>query len=171
MDDKVSGFKSQLYERKKADGTMEYVYAFAGTDGFSKADWKNNYEQVLGESSQYKIAMHNAAEIRKKLSKEQELTFVGHSLGGGLAAASAYETAGRAITFNAAGVSELTTHKSTLANIDAYITVGDELNAFQVFMPFMNVADGKKHWRYGRLLFGHSIENFISPPLIISNKK
>lgn len=86
-------------------------------------------------------------------------------------ASSAYETAGRAITFNAAGVSELTTHKSTLANIDAYITIGDELNAFQVFMPFMNVADGKKHWRYGRLLFGHSIENFISPPLILSNKK
>ena len=133
--DKGSGFKSNLYERT-IDGKTEYVYATAGTDGFSKKDWKNNVQQIMGESKQYKISMYNAEKISDALFNS-ELTFVGHSLGGGLAAANAAKTADKkrlAMTFNAAWVSPCTVHPKIMngAKIDAYVNINDELNFFQM---------------------------------------
>ena len=158
-----SGFKSQLFERT-VNGVTEYTYAFAGTDFTSLDDWENNIVQLIGMSEQYSIAMNNAEVLVRKL-KNQELTFVGHSLGGGLAAASAYATNGRAMTFNAAGVSLLTINKTSRARIDAYITINDELHYFQSTMR-LPTADGTKHWRIGiSNLLGHSIENFYKPNL------
>lgn len=75
-------------------------------------DWENNYQQIFGQSQQYATAIENAALLKQQLS--EELTFVGHSLGGGLAAASAYATGGHAITFNAAGVTSATIDTSAL---------------------------------------------------------
>lgn len=158
-----SGFKSMLFERT-VDGVTEYAYAFAGTDFTSLKDWKNNVSQVLGLSEQYSLAIQNARELTNELTNV-ELTFVGHSLGGGLAAASAYATEGRAMTFNAAGVSPLTVNKTSRARIDAYITINDELHHFQRRMK-LPTADGTKHWRIGiSNLLGHSIENFYKPNL------
>ena len=158
-----SGFKSQLFERT-VNGVTEYTYAFAGTDFTSLDDWENNIVQLIGMSEQYSIAMNNAEVLVRKL-KNQELTFVGHSLGGGLAAASAYATNGRAMTFNAAGVSLLTINKTSRARIDAYITINDELHYVQSTMR-LPTADGTKHWRIGiSNLLGHSIENFYKPNL------
>ncbi len=163
MDHSRSGFKSQLFERT-IDGVTEYTYAFAGTDLTSIKDWGNNIVQLIGMSKQYSIAMNNAEVLVREL-KNQELTFVGHSLGGGLAAASAYAIEGRAMTFNAAGVSPLTINKTSRARIDAYITINDELHLFQSTMR-LHTADGTKHWRIGiSNLLGHSIENFYKPNL------
>ena len=164
MDHSGSGFKSQLFERT-IDGVTEYTYAFAGTDFTSLDDWGNNISQLLGSSEQYSIAMNNAKVLVREL-KNQELTFVGHSLGGGLAAASAYATNGRAMTFNAAGVSPLTVNKTSKARIDAYITRRDELHYFQSTMK-LPTADGTKHWRNSASnVLGHSIENFYKPNLL-----
>lgn len=160
-----SGFKSNLYERT-IDGKTEYVYATAGTDGFSKKDWKNNVQQIMGESKQYKISMYNAEKISDALFNS-ELTFVGHSLGGGLAAANAAKTADKkrqAMTFNAAWVSPCTVHPKIMngAKIDAYVNINDELNFFQM-LGLKAISNGNLHLRFTKCsLFGHSIENFYS---------
>ena len=154
-----SGFKSQLYERT-IDGVTEYCYVTAGTDFTSKEDWKNNFGQIVGASEQYSISMNNADIISKALNGK-ELTFAGHSLGGGLAAANAYSTGKNAITFNAAWVSPLTIgyFKRNDANIDAFVNFFDELKMFQG--SFGMYANGNMHIQFNRSsLMGHSIDNF-----------
>ncbi len=129
-----TGFKSKLYERTKDDGTVEYTYATAGTDGLSKKDWKNNKDQLKGESEQYDQSIANAKDISDKLG-DSELTFTGHSLGGGLASANALATGKNALTFNAAGLSKETIEKHKLKE-----TVGQSINAFVVKGEALSVA-------------------------------
>ncbi|WP_304217726.1 RHS repeat-associated core domain-containing protein [Phocaeicola plebeius] len=159
-----SGFKSMLFERT-VNGKTEYTYALAGTDKFSKADWKNNIQQVVGRSEQYKMALENAQALVLGLNGA-ELTFTGHSLGGGMAAACAYSEGGRALTFNPAGVSPFTIQPNGKANIDTYITYRDELNMLQSSFRLLPNADGKVHIRLGDAKWmGHSIENFYEPSI------
>lgn len=77
-----------------------------------------------------------------------EITFVGHSLGGGLASANALRTGKDAITFNAAGLSKSTRHKLNLsggtARIDAYVVSGEALDYYQRGIGLS--ADGKIHY-------------------------
>jgi RHS repeat-associated protein len=159
-------FKSALYERT-TDRKTEYTYAFAGTTFSDGLDWKANLSQPLGSSEQYDFAVENANTISQGLSGD-ELTFVGYSLGGGLAAASAYSTGGRAITFNAAGLSGLSISKygqnGSAANIDAYITLTDPLNLFQTLFVFGALkTDGNRHYVVPKSIDavynGHSIDN------------
>ena len=155
------GFKSQLFERT-IDGKTEYTYAIAGTDMTSMKDWINNLSQLVGQSDQYSLAMKNAERIVEYLGGE-ELTFTGHSLGGGMAAACAYSTEGRALTFNAAGVSSFTVDINKKAKIDAYVNFRDELNYFQTIISFLPKVDGNIHIRMkGTSVLGHSIKNFIN---------
>lgn len=157
--DDRSGFKSAIYERT-IDGVTEYVYATSGTDSDSYEDWKNNFLQVFGASEQYNISKENARVLSDNIN--QELTFVGHSLGGGMAATNAYKTGRSAMTFNAAWVSPLTIAPWNRkgAKIDAYVHVRDELNIFQ--QTHMGVrANGNIYWRNkNRAIMGHSIKNF-----------
>lgn len=163
MSDDGSGFKSGLFERT-VDGVKEYAYAYAGTDFTSWEDWENNFQQIFGNSEQYKLAILNAGVLKENLS--EELTFVGHSLGGGLAAASAYATGGHAMTFNAAGVSSATLDTSGGATIDAFVTRNDELNIIQSRIPGVPIANGNINWRSGNSsLLGHSIKNFYEPSM------
>ena len=155
--DEKSGFKSAIYERTYK-GKTEYVYATAGTDFTEMNDWKNNIKQIIGKSEQYDISMSNAEKI-SKLIGNSELTFTGHSLGGGLAAANAYKTGRSAMTFNAAWVSPFTIFNRKFPRIDAYINWNDELNMVQ--RSFGLRADGFPHYRFSRrALLGHSIQNF-----------
>lgn len=124
----------QISTREK-NGKTEYAYVFAGT-----ADKQDIKEDVLqshgGKSPQYMNAVLNASKLSTILKKNKELTFIGHSLGGGEAALSALVTDRKAITFNAAGL-----HNHTKAvfgvlnkgerNIDAYIVATDPLNSIQ----------------------------------------
>lgn len=50
LNDKDSGFKSQIYE-KTVEGKTEYVYATAGTE--DGKDWKANALQTVGASKQH----------------------------------------------------------------------------------------------------------------------
>ena len=155
--DEKSGFKSAIYERTYK-GKTEYVYATAGTDFTEMNDWKNNIKQLIGKSEQYDISMSNAEKI-SKLIGNSELTFTGHSLGGGLAAANAYKTGRSAMTFNAAWVSPFTIFNRKFPRIDAYINWQDELDKVQ--RSFGLRADGFPHYRFNRrALLGHSIQNF-----------
>ena len=161
---KESGFKSELFVRTDKEGT-EYAYATAGTENMK--DWKNNTTQLLGISSQYNLSMENAKLIREG-ARGKEITFTGHSLGGGLAAANAYATGGRAITFNPAGVSGLTIaniavnygFKMVFAKIDAHVLITDPLNIFNLNTTR---TDGKVNFllpfNINSIKDGHSIDN------------
>jgi len=135
--DDETGLNSALYERTdQKTGKTEYVYATAGTDPASLSDLNADVAQLLGVSAQYTQANLNAKFINQKL-KNSELTFVGHSLGGGEAAANAEATGRSAITFNAAGLSNATksnlgiTHATDM-KIDNYEVEGQVLDVQRV---------------------------------------
>ena len=113
--DKSTGLTSRLYERVVDGKVTEYVYATAGTDiaNDGAMDVLADLFQEFGRSKQYRQAMENAELLSLQLIN-QELSYVGHSLGGGEGAVNLLATASDnpekrcAITFNAAGVSDST---------------------------------------------------------------
>ncbi len=113
---------------------LKPVIAFRGTRFDSSKDWKTNVSQAFGfESDHYNQALKIGQAI-KKSGCAQEIKFVGHSLGGGLAASAALISGADAITFNAAGV-----HKNTVERegpimdpkIEAYHIKGEILTRLQ----------------------------------------
>ena len=99
-----SGLQSALYERT-AKGVKEYAYVTAGTQDITDA--KEDINQLFGVGTQYRESVNNAKILSNNLVNS-ELTFVGHSSGGGLAAANALATDRNAITINAAAISKST---------------------------------------------------------------
>jgi hypothetical protein len=92
--------------------TKDLVIAFRGTEPLSFEDWIEDAEQVLGKSEQYKAAIKLAMEKDTMIAKQNQtnntniqLSFAGHSLGGGLATAAALATGREAFAFDAAGIS------------------------------------------------------------------
>jgi RHS repeat-associated protein len=168
--DKI-GFKSALYERT-VDGKTEYTYATAGTE----ASWNDvgaDIKQPLGLSKQYDESMKNARDLKNILPKGAELTFTGHSLGGGEAEANSSTTGDKAITFNAAGVSPLTTGTLKKPNAIAFIMTTDPLNAIQQSSPILPSAGGRKQFVAPRSFSGwydgHSINSMIESLKTIKN--
>ncbi len=160
----ATGFKSALYERT-VDGKTEYTYATAGTEGLDGKDWKANATQLVGASEQYSQSKANAVELKNEL-KGAELTFTGHSLGGGLAEGNSIATGNKEITFNAAGVSVFTRGgHSGRSNTDAYIMTTDPLNAIQIVAGGVLRAGGERHFLQPRSASGtyngHSINSVI----------
>jgi len=177
-----NGMRSMIYERA-TDSGVEFVYAFAGTNDLK--DVGHDISQAFGSSDQYATAIKNSRTIDQALEGNDyyELSFVGHSLGGGLAAASAYATGNSAITFNAAGVSQSTLTNYGVANkkgsmndmIQAYIMKTDPLNSIQNDNnPFTNKGrlgltipdvDGTRNYinptRTSSYYNGHSMDNFL----------
>lgn len=132
VDENKSGFQGALYKGIYNDKT-EYIYATAGTQDLGK-DGLADVKQVFGASKQYK----ESVTIANELSRNEDykgVSFTGHSLGGGLASANALATEGKAVTFNAAGLSGGTKRGLGLtgntANITAYIVSGEALDVFQ----------------------------------------
>lgn len=82
-----------------------YVLAYRGSD--ENTDWVTNVRQGVGlPDPQYEQAMQLAAAVDE--ASGGDVTFTGHSLGGGLAAAAAMATGQPAVTFDAAGVHDNT---------------------------------------------------------------
>jgi len=103
-DDKT-GLQAALFVNQD---TGHHVLAFAGTDPSSWANWKANLRQAFGRrSAQYEQGIDLAVGYHE--STGGNIHFTGHSLGGGIASASAIVTGGSATVFNAAGV-----HTNTL---------------------------------------------------------
>ena len=103
-----TGLKAMLFGRGD-----ERVLAFAGMDGGSLANWSANLRQAFGlPSAQYA----NGVALAVSLWEGGEVHFVGHSLGGGIAAASAIVTGGSATIFNAAGVHRNTVSGFSMSN-------------------------------------------------------
>lgn len=163
LDDSETGLQSTLYKRI---GSKDYIYAFAGTQNLK--DWQENGKQIVGLSQQYKKALEYATKLYSDLDFDN-LTFVGHSQGGGEAAFCAHVLGGKAITFNPAGMSIITklinrTSKSDKADIDAYCYLTDTLSIVQELtsvIPFLGLkADGRIHLIYDKFPKEMSIGEF-----------
>lgn len=125
-DEKATGFSATL---TKVDG--QWILAFRGTEILDGGDWAADARQALsGSSAQYDQAVHLAIKVATTL--EEDVLYVGHSLGGGMAAAAAYATGGRAITFNAAGLHP-SYRTGSPGEIRAHYIVGEALTTLQKF--------------------------------------
>ena len=140
-------------------------------------DAKADVLQVAGLSDQVSSAADNAKSISNTLGSK-ELTFVGHSLGGAEAALNAVLTDRSAITFNAAGVSDVTkvvegninTPFKSESKINAYIMTSDPLNTIQnnnSTLPGMLMPDVNGNRNYlspkdaSSIYNGHSMDNVL----------
>ncbi|MEC4766136.1 Mbeg1-like protein [Halomonas sp. CUBES01] len=140
IEGEADGFSATL---SKTD-SGQWVLAFRGTDGVNQEDWSNNAKQALmGSSSQYDNALELADRVKRVLG--EDVLIAGHSLGGGLAAAAAYETGLDAVTFNAAGLHDNYRHdeqgnKKTPGAIRNHYIVGELLTTLQVASPVPEAA-------------------------------
>jgi hypothetical protein len=146
IDPAQSDYRVVIYQDK---ATKKLFVSFRGTqsmDDMGKAD----VPQVFGERTEYYSKAVALARLLKQSPNVQQhgVEFVGHSLGGGLAAAAAVEACGpaspsapprlwkcNASTFNAAGV-----HRNSVGGkdqlsaqgyIDSYVVEGEPLNSSQ----------------------------------------
>ncbi len=147
LGEKNLGFKAATYVRT-IDGVNFWVLAYAGSDDLEDAldDFRAGTGRPSGQITLAIVtaqAVHNAI---KDFGPGNNLTFTGHSLGGGLAAAAAYVTNLKATTFNAMGITPTTAlfHGLNTENemklINAYIIQNEIVNAGQY-----SKADGVHH--------------------------
>ncbi len=132
LTDPVSGFNSAVYQ-KLVNGDYQYIYVTEGTNPISVIDWMNNFNQISGNSLQYKISSSNA-EILNTLVGKNQLYFTGHSLGGGLASINALVTGRIAFTYNAAGLSNETRllyNRGHNSKINATVVKGEIVDRIQ----------------------------------------
>ncbi|WP_157994855.1 hypothetical protein [Paracoccus tegillarcae] len=94
-----------------------YVVGFKGTEMLSGSDWGTNFGQGLGRKTAYYMQANSIGE-KLRGGGVSPISFVGHSLGGGLAATASGASGLPAQTFNAAGLSGNTLDDLSLANSD-----------------------------------------------------
>lgn len=121
-----------------------------------------------GLAKQYYQAVENARLVSQAVGGEN-LTFAGHSLGGGLAQAAALATNGTAVTYNPAWLSNSTISKLNLnpsnGNIHNYVISNDILNSVQVMS---GGYVGLRHLGSDRMILNFSVINPVKAHLIDS---
>lgn len=125
-------------------------------------------------SAQYEMALNMAYKLHI-YAGDTDVTFVGHSLGGGLAALASMNTGRTAIIFNAASVADVWKEKLIYYNcysgtdyIWNYVTDNDWLTSLQE--EWSRDAEGTKIVvPHGNNEGGHSIGNFTD--ILIKYKK
>jgi hypothetical protein len=144
------GLRATLY-----NDNGEIICAFAGS-GMNAKDWENNFTQLIGGSKQYEEALEYARGLAYRYPDKQ-ITFVGHSQGGGEAAYCAYNLGMQAETYNPAGLSIFTIYKGEYkqgAHINAYVFSTDILNALQSAVGIE--ADGEVEYIHANI-FQHGM--------------
>ena len=111
-----TGLHAKMYQRKRKNGSYEYAYVFAGTEGLFDKDAAANIKQIVAASKQYDLALKIARDIDVEY-QSYEVTFVGHSLGGGEANYASLGTGRSSITFNPAWISKVSMNKLKSMNI------------------------------------------------------
>ena len=182
----ISGLKATLFTRTtENDGISnnEYALAYAGTD-FNFGNLGEILETVKDIATDVQnyfgagmsLQQVEAIRLALKLSSQyDDLTFVGHSLGGGLAALSSMVTGKTAITFNPASVNGLPRNLGNLLHGNNYIiqyrTIGksfggilriggDPVNNFQ--SNTLHFSQGKVHPVYtNSYMPNHGINTFV----------
>jgi hypothetical protein len=144
--DNASGYFGALYVNQNATGDeASYIYANRGTESGAAGirDWINNLQQATGfASGQFRRAIDIGTVLAAQLNGD--LTFTGHSLGGGLASAQALATNLTAITYNAEGLSNGTISRfkldtSQAANLVTAFYVNGEILSRAQDNPATNV--------------------------------
>ena len=141
LENTETGLKASVYFNKR---TGKLVIAFAGTNPLSLRDWLTNLKQGFGfETKQYQNVKAIANIIKKQIDSgllnPDDISFVGHSLGGGEASYGATITHTKAYIFNAAGLHENTLMRAGIddadnydfSNITNYVNYDDGLTYFQ----------------------------------------
>ncbi len=124
--DEETGLKARLYQNTE---TGEYTLAFAGTEGcLSCTDWRQNGKELSGASEQYVQAVNLGRRVAKAVYNQGgDLSFTGHSLGGGLAQAAvwglSYGPYREAKLHNSAGESLITSLRTARRVFDPVIDV------------------------------------------------
>lgn len=147
-----NGLQSELFERT-IDGVKEYAYVFAGTN--SLEDILEALAQLIGLAPQYSVAIKNARTLSVELG-DLELTFIGHSLGAGEAAAAGMATGRSAITFNPAVLSPLTAlsnHLDHSGDIVNFIGAAPPIMGFQFVVDPVTLLQN----RYGLFAPGKTV--------------
>ncbi|OVE76007.1 hypothetical protein BVX97_02700 [bacterium E08(2017)] len=141
-----SGFDYKVYKNAIND---DYVLALRGTQPLSGKDWKADIQQGLGKiSDQYKDAKELADLMGTILEQGDLSNVVGHSLGGGLAAAIGSNLGVETFTFNAAGLHQKTMDyfnidsKKLSDYVNKYTVDGDILTSMQEAYKRMPEAAG-----------------------------
>ncbi|PPT25202.1 XVIPCD domain-containing protein [Xanthomonas arboricola] len=107
LHDAKSGFDAAFYRNEQG----QVALGFCGTD--EGKDWKHNLGQGLGfDDAQYASAIQLGSQAKQAFG--DQVVISGHSLGGGLAAASAMVNDIPAVTYNAAGVNDRTLERQGL---------------------------------------------------------
>jgi hypothetical protein len=125
----ASSFRAQVFRTDGPDGP-HYVLSYRGTETLD--NWKTNLQQGVGlTTDEYERAKKLATTLSS--TTDGNISFTGHSLGGGLASAAAVVTGKPAITFNAAGLNENTVSGGypPNPNVDAYYIPGEVLSTVQ----------------------------------------
>ncbi len=117
--------------------TAQVVIAFRGSA--ERGDWVANVRQSVGlNTGHYRRALEVGRQVAQ--SGATNVTFTGHSLGGGLASAAGLAAGSRVVTFNAAGLSDATVAQANairgasgraVPDIKAYFVRGEILSALQ----------------------------------------
>jgi len=118
----VNGFYAVAYQN---DQTKEVVIAYRGSD--DAADWRYADKDIVSGKvpEQYAAAKNFAEEVLKQAKvenpnlREDQITHVGHSLGGALAGLMAVYTGGYALQYNAPGIGELLAEKEGIDGVAA----------------------------------------------------
>lgn len=162
---KSNGFYALVFENQ---ARKLIVVAFAGTDPNEADDIKTDGGQAVGlTTNQYEAAKRIVSrEIERQRNKGFSVQATGHSLGGGLAAATALVNGVIATTFNPAGVHRNTVGgKETLDKGTSLITAirvkGDPLTDLQDRTPLPD-TNGKVYDLEGLKSGNHSLTLIIS---------
>ncbi|MFC4293074.1 Mbeg1-like protein [Sphingorhabdus arenilitoris] len=123
-----SAFKARVYVTGTGADT-QYVVSFRGSQ--SASDWRSNFQQSVGLSTDN---YRKALEIGQKIALygNGNVTFTGHSLGGGLASAAAISGGIPAVTFNASGLSAKTIKTAEQMRMAAGVEQAGAVDAYYV---------------------------------------
>jgi len=113
---------------------IEYAVVFKGTTPSSSEDWKNNAQQYLGVYSEHLAAGLAFTSWFVKSKEDYQITFIGHSKGGGEAAVSAEWWNKNAIVFNPS-VPNLTLMMKDEGYVQPHVVTGDILNYYLDELP------------------------------------
>ncbi len=176
MSDPLTGFECKLLKKVVGD-KIAYALTFAGTDmeqwiyipalGTYNPDLFTDMTQVFGLYGQYQQSLEIAQQLSSILHN-YELTFIGHSLGGGEAALAAMVTGRYAITYNPAGLSAASLswlqsngYSTDTSRIYRYVATGDEIDDIQGFFGIESQGHNIEVPNVNGYSFQHPIANII----------
>lgn len=167
----ATGYNMAMYSRS-LNGKTEWVLANAGTNDL--IDVGSDARNLTGSSDQYAFSVRFAKSLQNGMGG-QEMTYVGHSLGGGSAAANSLATGNAAIIFNPAGVSWGTSMTNNLpkdkrnGQIRSFVVGGEAVDRSQRLVG--SKANGQIsyiHPHYGSISSGTALLLRFSTDVITS---